>query len=798
MSNAVIIARKGITEFNELFAETCNIVIAGKPAYNTTAVRQVVCKFYQRLSSISRIGNNSSVQTGYRQRIILHRSTERNKLLTKGSKVIISCEPSYNTARIRHSICKFHKSLTSSYAILNDIGFQSGDSISILLHGFTERHKLFTKCTHVVFAGKETNDTAAVRNGCSHLSEGFTSRSSFGNNSSVQTCHFICKVLHCPTKRNELFAESVHIILTGEPANYTTGIRKCSSHLRQCFTSSCSICDDFAINTCNFFRELFHRSTERNEFLSKASQRRTASKPRSKTFKNICSSQNENGFSKSFNTIHHRGIDRRRTLYERLNIGHETGQVSSDLRELTGHATCKPTDDTADKLANGCANTLKHISTFIDKPFQTGNLSQCTNCCQYKSKLGNNNTHTEYANHSSGHQCGNSSQSRHNSRQQTNTDDTLKQCLCVNTLKSINNTRKERHEYINSGLNETGQVASDSFQNSNEELEYGINDRWGVFNQSFKYTGNKLKHTVSKGRNAFNEYVDQHKYHRFDSFTNCRSTVGNNLTERHNGFANLSYDGRDKFGNTGNNYGQRCYNSCSTGSTCGSQCGNTNSKSRQSCTCKCQTSTDTKNRYADQCKCTAQTENCGYQRSKHQTCNTNYSERTSHSNQSLSNSFPTHSAENTKYRCKHQQCGCSHQHSGRTGKCACHSIKTDSENCHGAAKSYKTLSNFLPGHSAHFVKSFCHNHQRTGYGNQTCANSDHVFRHEINCYCDRSESTGHSNQSLCDFFPRQRREILHCRSEYLHRSSNSNQRNACRHYMFGISGKIGKECDFCQ
>ena len=359
MSNAVIIARKGITEFNELFAETCNIVIAGKPAYNTTAVRQVVCEFYQRLSSISRIGNNSSVQTGYRQRIILHRSTERNKLLAKGSKVIISCEPSYNTARIGYSICKFHKSLTSSYAILNDIGFQSGDSISILLHSFTERHKLFTKCTHVVFASKETNDTAAVRNGCSHLSEGFTSRSSFSNDSSVQTCHFICKILHRPTKRNELFAESVHIILTGEPANYTTGIRKCSSHLCQCFASSCSICDDFTINTCNFFRELFHRSAERNEFLGKASQRRTTSEPGSKTFENICSSQNKNGFSKSLNAIHHRGINRRRTLYERLNIGHETGQVGSDLWELTGHTTCKPTDDTADKLADSCANTLK-------------------------------------------------------------------------------------------------------------------------------------------------------------------------------------------------------------------------------------------------------------------------------------------------------------------------------------------------------------------------------------------------------------------------------------------------------
>ena len=409
-----------------MFTETCNVVIAGKPAYYTTRIRQVIRELNQCFGSISRVGYNTCIKSSHSQRIVLHGSTERNKLFTESSKIIISCEPAYRTACIRHSISKFNQSLTCCNAILNYIGFNSGNGYAILFHGSTERNKLFTKCIHVILAGKETDNTSTVWYSSSHLSEGFTCRSSFSNNFSVQTSNFIAKALHRLTKWNELFAESVHIILTGEPANHTARIRKCSRHFSQGLTCDCSICDSFAIDAGNFNRELLHSLTKRNQIFSKASKRGTASQPRSNSVKNIRGSQDKDGFGKSLNAIHHRGINSRRTLYERLNIGHETRKIGSNLRELTGYTTCKSTNNTANEFTNSYTNTLEQIATLIDKPFQTRNLSQCTNCCQHKSKLSNNHAHAKNANHSTRHQCGNSGKSGHNSRQQTDTNDTLK------------------------------------------------------------------------------------------------------------------------------------------------------------------------------------------------------------------------------------------------------------------------------------------------------------------------------------------------------------------------------------
>ena len=347
-----------------MFTETCNVVIAGKPAYYTTRIRQVIRELNQCFGSISRVGYNTCIKSSHSQRIVLHGSTERNKL--------------------------------------------------------------FTECIHVILAGKETDNTSTVWYSSSHLSEGFTCRSSFSNNFSVQTSNFIAKALHRLTKWNELFAESVHIILTGEPANHTTRIRKCSRHFSQGLTCDCSICDSFAIDAGNFNRELLHSLTKRNQIFSKASKRGTASQPRSNSVKNIRGSQDKDGFGKSLNAIHHRGINSRRTLYERLNIGHEIRKIGSNLRELTGYTTCKSTNNTANEFTNSYTNTLEQIATLIDKPFQTRNLSQCTNCCQHKSKLSNNHAHAKNANHSTRHQCGNSGKSGHNSRQQTDTNDTLK------------------------------------------------------------------------------------------------------------------------------------------------------------------------------------------------------------------------------------------------------------------------------------------------------------------------------------------------------------------------------------
>ena len=198
-------------------------------------------------------------------------------MFAKSRKVIIACKPAYRAACIWYGVSKFYQGLTCCNAILNDISFNSRNSIAVFFHRLTKRYKLFAKCIHIIFAGKETDNTSTVRYSCSHLSEGFTCRSSFGNDFSIETGYFICKALHRLTKWNELLAESVHIILTSEPANHTARIRKCSCHFSQGLACDCSVCDSFAIDASNFKRELLHSLTKRNQIFGKASKRGTAS-----------------------------------------------------------------------------------------------------------------------------------------------------------------------------------------------------------------------------------------------------------------------------------------------------------------------------------------------------------------------------------------------------------------------------------------------------------------------------------------------------------------------------------------
>ena len=162
------------------------------------------------------------------------------------------------------------------------------------------------------------------------------------------------------------------------------------------------------------------------------------------------------------------------------------------MRELAGNAAHKAAYNTANKFANGSTNTLKQIAALIDKPFQAGNLSQCTNCCQYKSKLGNNNTYTKHANHSSRNQSGDRTKSRYNCSQKTDSDNPLKQSCGINPLQSVNDAGKERHEHVDGRLNKTGQITGKSFKHTDEELEQGIYNLWSILDQRLKNTRDKL------------------------------------------------------------------------------------------------------------------------------------------------------------------------------------------------------------------------------------------------------------------------------------------------------------------
>ena len=109
------------------------------------------------------------------------------------------------------------------------------------------------------------------------------------------------------------------------------------------------------------------------------------------------------------------------------------------MRELTGYATHKTADDTANKFTDCRTNSLKQITAFIDKPVQARNLCQGTNSSEHKSKFSDDGTHTENTQHCTGNQSSHCTQSRHNRCKQTDADNSLKKCLGINTFKRIHN-----------------------------------------------------------------------------------------------------------------------------------------------------------------------------------------------------------------------------------------------------------------------------------------------------------------------------------------------------------------------
>ena len=269
-TDAIVICSERLAERHQLFTEACNIVITRKPGYDATAIRQVIRKLNQSFSCICRVCNNRCIQPCYSQRVVLHCSTKRNKLLAKSFKVIVPRKPGYNSTCIWYRICKLKQSLTCGNTILNNIGFQSRNGIREILHCSAERNKLFTEVVHIIFTRKESDNTAAIRNGACHLCKRFTGCSRFRNHTGIDSSDFICEVTHGATKGNKLFAECVHVILSGKESNDTARIGKRVSHLCESLAGNCSIGNCFSINTANFIRELFHGFSERNHLFSKA------------------------------------------------------------------------------------------------------------------------------------------------------------------------------------------------------------------------------------------------------------------------------------------------------------------------------------------------------------------------------------------------------------------------------------------------------------------------------------------------------------------------------------------------
>ena len=151
------------------------------------------------------------------------------------------------------------------------------------------------------------------------------------------------------------------------------------------------------------------------------------------------------------------------------------------MRELTGHATHKAADDTANKLTDRRTNSLEQITAFVDKPIQARNLRQSTDRSKNKSEFSDDSTHTENTQHGTRNKSCYCTQGSHDCCKQTNTDNSLKKSFCIDTLKCINNAGEECHQYINSSLNQTGKILSYTLKYGNKKLKNRIDDRRGIF-----------------------------------------------------------------------------------------------------------------------------------------------------------------------------------------------------------------------------------------------------------------------------------------------------------------------------
>ena len=237
------------------------------------------------------------------------------------------------------------------------------------------------------------------------------------------------------------------------------------------------------------------------------------------------------------------------------------------MRELTGYATHKTADDTANKFTDCRTNSLKQITAFIDKPVQTRNLCQGTDRRKYKSKLSDDSTHTENTQHGARNKSSHCAQSSHNCCKQADTDNSLKKSFCIDALKCTHNAGEECHQYINRSLNQTGKILSDALKYGNKELEDGINDRRSIFYQRFKNTCNELQCPISDSGNALNKYIHQHKDNCLDCFTNGSCTISDNFAEFDNCLTDLGYNCRNKGCDTSDDNSQRSDDGCSTSSS---------------------------------------------------------------------------------------------------------------------------------------------------------------------------------------------------------------------------------------
>ena len=162
------------------------------------------------------------------------------------------------------------------------------------------------------------------------------------------------------------------------------------------------------------------------------------------------------------------------------------------MRELTGYAAHKTTDNTANERTDGNADALQELSALADEPGQTGELSQTADGGQNQSQLRNDGAHTDDANHSPRDKSGHALQRNHHNRQEADAGDTFQQGGRVDTGQGVNNTGEERHEQINRRFDELRQALCDAVDKLNQEQHERVHDLRSISHKRRENPGKEL------------------------------------------------------------------------------------------------------------------------------------------------------------------------------------------------------------------------------------------------------------------------------------------------------------------
>ena len=229
----VRILREALTKGNQTCTKGCNIVVSGKPTYQSTRIWQRIRQLNYRFASRCRIRNRLHIDACNCVRVGFHRSTERHQLLPERIHAVLSSKETNDTTTVWNRICQFDQSFSRCSRFHDHIRIQTLYSLREQHHCFTKRHKLLAKSVHIIFTSKESYHASGIRNCGRHFSHSLSCGSSIRYGVSIQSSYGICKPHHRFAKWNKLGAESTHIIFACKESDNPSRIRKSCRHLRK-------------------------------------------------------------------------------------------------------------------------------------------------------------------------------------------------------------------------------------------------------------------------------------------------------------------------------------------------------------------------------------------------------------------------------------------------------------------------------------------------------------------------------------------------------------------------------------